>query len=113
MARTVGDCFNEVYVTLQDTARTRYLLNELQAFMLDAVIEARSIRPDLFIGRLEEDLSLTPVAETDPFPLPSQFFPAVSYYISGRAELRDDEFAADGRAMTLLSAYGKKLLAGA
>lgn len=112
MARTVGDMLSRVRETLQDLAGTRYPQPQLLGYMNDAVLEARSIRPDLFVGAY--DLEITDVVETTaPFPLPDQFFPAVCFYVAGRAELRDDEFAVDGRAMTLLSTFGKKLIAGA
>lgn len=45
-------------------------------------------------------------------PLPDQFFSALVYYVAGRAELRDDEFAVDGRAMTLAGALKSKLIQG-
>jgi hypothetical protein len=112
MARTVANVLSRVRETLQDLAGTRYPEPELIGYVSDAVIEARSIRPDLFIGAFGDALA-DPTDPAAPFPLPDQFFPAVCFYVCGRAELRDDEFAVDGRAMTLLSAYGKKLLAGA
>lgn len=112
MARTVNDLLGRVRETLQDQDGVRYPQVQLLGYMNDAVIEARSIRPDLFVGAYG-----SPIVDVNdpaaPFPLPDQFFPAVCYYVCGRAELRDDEFAIDNRAMTLLSAYGKKLISGA
>lgn len=111
MARKVKDVFSRVREVLNDAAGARYTDPQLFGYLNDAVIEARSIRPDIFIGQYAAPI----VDVTDPeadFPLPDQFFPAVCFYVSGRAELRDDEFAIDGRAMTLLSAYGKKLVSG-
>lgn len=109
MARTVADVLSRARETLQDTAGVRYPEPQLIGYVSDAVIEARSIRPDLFVGSY--DVPLTDVTDTAaPFPLPDQFFPAVCFYVTGRAELRDDEFAVDNRAMTLLSAYRNKLL---
>lgn len=111
MARTVGNMVTRVQEILQDDG-TRYPASQLIGYMNDAVIEARSIRPDLFIGVFAAPIAdVTDLAAA--FPLPDQFFPAVCFYVSGRAELRDDEFAVDGRAMTLLSSFGKKLVAGA
>ncbi len=48
----------------------------------------------------------------DRIPLPDQLYASLVYYVAGRAELRDDEFAVDGRAMTLASMLGKKLIQG-
>lgn len=111
MARKVKDLLSRVRVTLQDTEAVRYLTPELLGYMNDAVLEARSIRPDLFVRDFNGSFNDV----TDPeaaFPLPDQFFPAVCHYVCGRAELRDDEFAVDGRAMTLLAAFSKKLVGG-
>ena len=112
MARKVSDMLSRVRETLQDLDGTRYPQDQLIGYMNDAVLEARSIRPDLFVGSYAAAIADV----TDPtaaFPLPDQFFPAVCFYVCGRAELRDDEFAVDGRAATLLSTFGKKLVAGA
>lgn len=80
-------------------------------FINDAIVEARSVRPDLFVGGY---LSATPQVTVvgNAIPLPDQFFVSLVYYITGRAELRDDEFAVDGRAMTLAGAFKSKLIQG-
>lgn len=116
MARTVQQMLDRVYETLQDMRRVRYPVAQLIGYLNDAVIEARSIRPDLFVGVYDDAIVDVPVpvalGAPIPFPLPDQFFPAVCYYVTGRAEMRDDEFAVDGRAATLLSTFGKKLVTG-
>lgn len=110
MARKVSDVLSRVWETLQDDG-TRYPKAQLLGYMNDAVLEARSIRPDLFVSKFGQEIPDV-VDEGSAFPLPLQFFPAVCFYVAGRAELRDDEFAVDGRAATLLSTFGKKLVTG-
>lgn len=111
MARTVQDVITKARIPLNDTAGDRYLDIEMTGYVLDALHQARSVRPDLFVAAftatVPDELELT-----DPFPLPDQFFRAVVDFVSGSAELRDDEFAVDGRAMTLLQALNSKLLKG-
>lgn len=111
MARTVQDVINQARIPLNDAAGTRYLDHEMAAYVLDAFWQARSVRPDLFVTEFD---ATTPdeLQPTDPFPLPDQFFRAVVDYVTGSAEMRDDEFAVDGRAMTLQSALNSKLIKG-
>jgi hypothetical protein len=45
--------------------------------------------------------------------LPEIFYQSFVYYLAGNAELRDDEFAVDNRAMTLLGAYRRNLTGAA
>lgn len=111
MARTVQAVLTRVRELVQDADGTRYTDEQLCSHTVDAIQTARSTRPDLFVGAF-----LTPLPDTllpgDTLPLPDQLFAAVSYYVAGSAELRDDEFAVDGRAITLQQAYNKKLISG-
>lgn len=109
--RTVGDVLKRVREILQDAAGTRYTTEELIAYLNEAVLEVRSIRPDLFVFKFQTGLPEV-LDPAEPFPLPDMCFVAVCYYVAGRAELRDDEFAVDGRAMTLMSALTRKLTQG-
>lgn len=111
MARTVQAVLTRVRELVQDDDGTRYTDAQLCAHTVDAIQIARSLRPELFVGEYLTALpdTLTP---GDTLPLPDQLFAAVSYYVAGSAELRDDEFAVDGRAITLQGAYTKKLISG-
>lgn len=112
MARTLADVETRSREILQDAEAVRYTRAQIFGHLNDAVLEARSIRPDLFVGQYHVPINdvTDPAA---PFPLPDQFFKSVVFYIVGCCELRDDEFAVDGRAAQLLSTFGKKLVAGA
>lgn len=111
MARLVSDAVDQARVILNDVDGTRYADADFYRYVNDAVVDARSLRPDLYVGSYGTPLTEV-TALTDPIPLPDQFFTALTYLIAGRAELRDDEFAVDNRAMTLMSAFRKKLTEG-
>lgn len=113
MARTVGNLLTQAREILNDSAGERYTTAQLVSYLNDAVQEARSLRPDLFIGAYDVPIvDLTASDTAEDFPLTHQFFVAAMYYVTGRAELRDDEFAVDGRAMTLMQALKSKLVQG-
>ena len=111
MARTVQAVIDRVRETLQDAQGIRYSTAEICSHTVDAVVQARSVRPDLFVDSYAAPLPdvLTAI---DTLPLPDQLFAALAYYVTGACELRDDEFALDGRAMTLMQGYTKKLVQG-
>jgi hypothetical protein len=98
---------------LQDkVAPYRYPDESLIEIVNEGMLEARRIRPDLFIGRLSADLALV-TSLSDPMPLPQQFYGPLKNYVVGRAEMRDDEFTNDKRATTLYGAFMAALLKGA
>ena len=112
MARTVQDLITRVQQILQDNDGVRYPVNtDLLPLVVDMVHTARSVRPDLFVAVYGTAIP-DAFALADPFLLPDQFFRSAAYFLSGNAELRDDEFAVDGRAMVLKEAFTKKLVTG-
>lgn len=111
MARKVQDVLTRAREVLQDAAGVRYTDTELVSHTMDALLQCRSVRPDLFVGQYETPLPDT-LVPADTLPVPDQFFAAIALYVAGSAELRDDEFAVDNRAMTLSSSLAKKLLTG-
>lgn len=111
MARTVQAVIGRAQEILQDADGTRYPVEDLCGYVVDAIQQARSVRPDLFVGQYAAALPDT-ITPAEPLPLPDAIFAGVCYYVSGCAELRDDEFAVDGRAMTLRESYTKKLITG-
>lgn len=111
---TVGEAVAQAREILLDTDAVsgyRYSDPDLLTYMWDAVQLARSLRPDLYVGKYTVPLP-NQYTLTDPFPLPDKFFAAASSYIAGRAELRDSEFSLDGRAMALIGSMSAALLKG-
>jgi hypothetical protein len=117
-SRSVQDLLARVRQVLQDLDAEgyRYPTGDLIGYLNDAVLEAYRLRPDLFVGRYAQNLpQVDPTAPdftTVDFPLTNSCFVATVNYVAGRAEIRDDEYAVDGRAMTFLTAFTKTLMGG-
>lgn len=117
--RKVSDLLARVRQVLQDQDQTgyRYPTSDIVGYLNDSILEARRIRPDLFIGQYRVTPPVVADTLTDytivEFPLPDSCFVACVNYCSGQCELRDDEFAVDGRANTFVQQFTLKLMGGA
>lgn len=114
MPRTVQDVLTQARALLQDTRDpTRYADAELVRNLDEAISEARRLRPDLFVGRIRDGVALlTGKPLTTPLPIDDMLFTATVNYVVGRAEIRDDQFTTDGRAVTLITMFQGALLGG-
>jgi hypothetical protein len=94
---------------LQDHEQTyRYSDASLLRLVNQALLEIRRVRPDYFIGTFHRTVPrVTGLADT--VPAPETLIPPIVRYVSGMAEMRDDEFTTDGRAAGLLDAFRKDL----
>lgn len=113
MAKTVSDVVSEARVLLQDTDAQlyRYSDDQLVAYLNNALLEARRIRPDLFRAYIGQAIpSYTSADLSADFPIDEMFFPQFVFYVTGSAELRDDEFTVDARAATLMNQFVAKML---
>lgn len=93
---------------LNDPNKVRYSDAALLGFANDAILLTRKKRPDLFLGAwaaLPGNLAFGAA-----FPIPDEYVPLVADYISGRAELIDDEHANSGRAEKLVATFYEGLL---
>lgn len=113
MAKTVGDVISDARALLQDTYSSgyRYSTADLYAYLNTALLEMRRVRPDIFrsyIGQVTP--SFQEGDEAEPFPVSELFFSPVVFYVTGFAELRDDEFTVDARAITLMNQFVAKLV---
>jgi len=86
----------------------RYTEAQLLGYARTALVEARRIRPDLFLSNMTDPFPTFTAASTVPIS-EDYLLPLVDYVIS-RAELRDDEFAVDGRAGALYQKFKAGLL---
>lgn len=108
MPKTVGDILTDARVILNDAAGDRYTDAQLISDLNNAISSTKMIRPDAFkLGEALPEFTVSQLASD--FPLPEIFVQSFVYYLAGNAELRDDEFAVDNRAMTLLSVYRRNL----
>jgi len=112
MPKSVDNALTDARVILNDAIGERYTDADLVSDFNSAISMTKMLRPDAFkLGEVLPEISvadLEQVPETD-FPLPEVFYQSFVYYLAGNAELRDDEFAVDNRAMTLLAAYRRNL----
>lgn len=106
---TVAQLVDEARVLLLDTvAPYRYADSELIRILNIAVLEARRLRPDLFLSSFAALPSFTTLA--DPFPIEPMYRPTFVYYLVGRAQLREDEATQDARASVLMNKFVAQLL---
>ena len=114
MAATVAAIIARVREVTQDE-RPPYRVSDISIVrsITDGLSEARRIRPDLFNMNWRGS---TPVysaaATTTLIALPDAYIPALVNYVTGRVDVREDSFAQDGRAMSLLQAFNVALRGG-
>ena len=118
MAKTYQDVVTEARVLLQDTETGSYRYSDatLLAMYNRALQALARIRPDACFD-LYDDNSLNgpELVEsgagagqtnwTENFGLEMQFFNALVHYVTGMAEIVDDEYTEDGRAAMLLGQF--------
>jgi hypothetical protein len=104
---TLQDIINSVRVDLQDVDATRYTNSQLLGFANDGIQEAFRKRPDFRLGSYKS--ATTTYGLTDQVPIPVQYQSLLIFYITGRAEMRDDEYAVDGRAAQLLGLFAGEI----
>jgi hypothetical protein len=115
MSRTLGDLVNDARGILQDrVVPYRYSDADLYSHLNTALASARMVRPDLFLPSLRDGTPpmYGPGDAAKEFPLEWQFAPSFVYFMAGRAELSDDEFAQDGRAVALMNKFITDLRGG-
>lgn len=118
MALTIGGLLTEARGILNDVVPlsggvTRYSDQDLVAAFNDALLQARGKRPDLFLSmglRNPVPQYVMPYDANTVFPLDPMVYPAFKYYVVGLSELREDTFADDGRATTLMNKFASQLL---
>lgn len=86
----------------------RYTEAQLLGYARSALIDARRIRPDLFLSNLTGAFPAFTGEST--VPLPEDYLIPLVDYVIGRAELRDDEFSADGRAGAMIQKFKAGML---
>ena len=116
MPKSIDQALVDARVILNDTTGERYTDDDLISDLNSAISMTKMLRPDAFIlGEVLPEFTTADLGLVTPtdFPLPEIFYQSFVYYLAGNAELRDDEFAVDNRAMTLLTAYRRNLTGSA
>lgn len=113
--RTLGTIVAEARTLLQDKLPTsgsalRYSDDENFESINAWMVECRVKRPDLFLRAFGRKSLRQPLpyytAATDmntPFPLDEQVYNTFVWYLAGRAEMREDTFSEDSRAVALMN----------
>lgn len=81
---------------------------ELLKYLNDGLANAYARRPELRFASM--GTPFTALALSDAFPLPIQHEAALAYYITYRAEAKDDEHVSSGRAAGMLSLFERGIL---
>jgi hypothetical protein len=118
MAKTYEDLILESRALLQDSLSPyRYEDSKLLNILNRGLQDLGRIRPDAFYSLYDANtLNIPIITDTDPAPegdtlwtadfgIEMQFYPPLVSYVVGVAELFDDEFTLDGRAMALLNQF--------
>lgn len=132
VTKTLDDTVLEVRQIVQDTFTPyRYSDEWVVQVFNTAIRDLYRIRPDAFIGNftsgvlsanamntystsdlqvIDGTVNATPPSPATPVPFDDRlFYGAVVFYIVGRLEISDDQFADNNRAMTLLGAFQQQL----
>lgn len=107
---TVTQYVSAARTLLSDTSTPyRYSDADLVLALSLAMLEARKVRPDLFLDRFDDIPSFETNDATE-VEMDEQYRTAVLYYIVGHAQLRDDEDTQDARAGALLAKFTSQML---
>jgi hypothetical protein len=117
MAKTWRNLIDEARTILQDTDSDGSRLEDAAYidFLNRGLQAMATIRPDAFWDTFATDNIVVPeVVSADlatTFPIDMIFYPPLVHYVAGAAEILDDEFSTEGRAMALLSTFRQSLVA--
>lgn len=115
--RTFGSLLAEARGLLNDTVpisgAPRFTDAELINIVNEALLQIKAKRPDAWLTYGLRRPVPTYVMPTDAgtvLPFEDQFYSPLLYFLVGRAELVEDTFADNGRAITLLGKFNTLLL---
>lgn len=110
---TVEEYVTTARVLLQDEVEPyRYEDAELLVSLNMAVMEARRIRPDMFLTTFADLPGDFVAVDTTEVDIDEQYRSAFLYYIVGHAQARDEEDVQDQRASTFLTLFRSQLRDG-
>ena len=95
-------------VVVDQTTVPRYTEAQLLGYARAALVDARRMRPDLFLSNMTTAFPAYTASST--VPIAEEYIIPLIDYVAHRAELRDDEFAVEGRAAALFSKFKAGML---
>jgi hypothetical protein len=118
--RTVGGLLAEARGLLNDvlpiSGEPRFTDSDLVEILNEALLQVRAKRPDAWLTfglRRSVPRYVMPDAASSVFPIEDQFYSPILFYVVGRAELVEDTFADNGRAITMIGKFTAQLLKNA
>lgn len=109
MAYTMQQLVDRARIPLNDADKDRYSDADLLGYAVDALAFVAAKRPDLLVGTAWAP-AYSAYTLGSSFPFSDRYFPLVADYVTGRAELVDDEFTTEGRAAMLMANFENKLV---
>lgn len=107
---TVQDFIDQARSMLLDNgAVKRYSDQQLIDGLNNALLEARRLRPDLFIGAFDAVPQYTVLGSA--VAVDQMYRPPLVYYMVGHCQLADDEASEDARASAFMSKFTTSLMA--
>ena len=107
MARTVAEVIASARPTLDDADGVRYPNSELIGFTVDALNQAKNMRPDLFVGQYGTSIGTLTTGSN--LPIDEQFFRPIVDYVIARCETKDDEHVTSAR-VAMMQAFSSAFL---
>lgn len=104
---TFQSVIDDARVTLNDQDGIRYTTTQLMSFCNDGIQEVFRVRPDFRLGQYKATDTI--YVATDQIPIPLKFQNLLNYYVVFRAEMRDDEYSAEGRAGAMRQLFKSEL----
>lgn len=104
---TVQQYVTEARTLLQDLISPyRYTDDQLINGLNYALMEARKLRPDLFLGRWADNLfAYDDTMMATPVPMDAMYRMALVFHLTGYTQLRDDESENDQRAAGFMQRF--------
>lgn len=111
---TVQNYIDKVRTLMQDLiAPYRYSDADIVGNLNSAILEARKIRPDIWLSTFRGSLpSYSSATPTTVVAIEPMYRMAFVYYIAGYTQLRDDESVEDSRGMAFMQRFTKQLTTG-
>ena len=110
MAYTMQQVVDGGREPLNDSDKVRYSDTTLLKFARNALHLLLSKRPDLFYGQFTALPAIATLALADPFPLDDGIAPAVSDYVTARAECSNDESVVEQRASLFFQLFREQVI---
>lgn len=109
---TAQDYIDRARALLLDTVLPyRYSTADLVEYLNQGMLEARRLRPELFLGSFASALPEFESADlSEAVPIDPMYRVAFVYYICGQAQLRDEENTQDTRAAAFLNKFTSQML---